>query len=120
MNTIDRLADICAAGADKCVQATGELVGKGKKRIDIIAAENKLAKAERQLGALVYSLHKTGEKNSLLVKRYIDSIEKLDNELSSLTGESVHYTAKTIKCCPACGAEVREDALFCNGCGGKL
>lgn len=120
MNTIDKLADMCAATAGKCAKATGDIVAGGKKKMDIIAIENHIAKAERQLGALVYSLHKSGEKNTLLVKRYLDNITSLDKELSALKGEQCEETYATEHRCNVCGAEVSEDALFCNSCGGKL
>ena len=36
--------------------------------------QNRLAKAQRQLGALVYSLHKAEEENQPLVDKYIENI----------------------------------------------
>lgn len=118
MTTIDRLADMCAVTADKCAKATSSIVAEGKKKMDVIALNKHIAKAQRQLGALVYSLHKSGEKNTLLVKRHLDNIDELCTELKKLTGGEDDYSDKP--CCEVCGTEVSEDALFCNGCGGKL
>ena len=42
--------------------------------MDLLALENKLSRAQRQLGALVYALHKNGEENTALVERYIETV----------------------------------------------
>ena len=40
---------------------------KGKNKLDLLNQQARLSKAQRQLGALVYSLHKAGEENPALV-----------------------------------------------------
>ena len=95
-------------------------------------AQTRLSKAQRQLGALVYSLEKNGEKNELLVKKYVDAISTIEEEIETLkkqesqgqTSYTYTYTAPAQepgkKTCPQCGAEVDEDALFCSCCGAQL
>ena len=95
-------------------------------------AQTRLSKAQRQLGALVYSLEKNGEKNDLLVKKYVDAISAIEEEIETLKkqesqGQTTYtytYTAPAQepgkKTCPQCGAEVDEDALFCSCCGAQL
>ena len=47
-------------------------------------AQSKLYKAQRQLGALVYSLAKGNEENQPLVDKYIEMIANIEQELSDL------------------------------------
>ena len=61
--------------AGKMVVATGELVEKGKKQVDILSLENQLAKAQRQLGALVYTMNRSGAENPALMQRYMEEIK---------------------------------------------
>ena len=63
MTTFDKLKGAAATLADAAVKTTGDLAQKGKKQMDLLALENKLSRAQRQLGALVYALHKNGEEN---------------------------------------------------------
>ena len=105
MTTFDKLKGAAATLADAAVKTTGDLAQKGKKQMDLLALENKLSRAQRQLGALVYALHKNGEENTALVERYIETIAD---------------DAQTAVYCPQCGAEVDPHAIFCPGCGGKL
>ena len=65
MTTFDKLKGAAATLADAAVKTTGDLAQKGKKQMDLLALENKLSRAQRQLGALVYALHKNGEENTL-------------------------------------------------------
>ena len=113
-------------------------------------AQSKLYKAQRQLGALVYSLAKGNEENQPLVDKYIEMIANIEQELSDLkaslepdtvietTFEDTEEAAADVtadaaaepaeakpeddeaKTCPQCGAPVSDDALFCNKCGAQL
>lgn len=131
---MDRILETGAKVMDSAKKTAVELAQKGKKQVDLLDAQAKKTKAERQLGALVYSLAKNAEENELLVKKYIDAIAAIDAEIEELkkeapveeepvccaepAGAAEEGTGK--KTCPQCGAEVEEDALFCNGCGAQL
>ena len=54
-----------------------DLADKGKNQLDLINEQTQLSKAERQLGALVYSLHKSGEENQPLLDKYLENIEEI-------------------------------------------
>ena len=106
--------------------------------MELIKQQGKLAKAERQLGALVYSLHKNGEENQPLVDKYLDAIAEVEAAIETLKaaaeqGEPVDIPAEEepieeepirlrgeTKICPVCNAEVDGDACFCNHCGAQL
>ena len=45
----------------------------GKNQAKLLDAQSKLAKAERQLGQLVYSLQKSGELDMELIQKYVES-----------------------------------------------
>ena len=131
--------------AEKGRNAAMDLAERGKTQAKIVNAQAKLARAQRQLGALVYSLAKGNEENQPLVDKYIEMIGTIEAELASLK-ESLDPAAVEIspeppaepaddisaqaaaetgsqpekKTCPQCGAPVSEDALFCNKCGAQL
>ena len=123
--TFDQLKAGAAALAGEAVKTTGTLVQKGKKQVDHMALETRLSKAQRQLGALVYSLHKNGEQNDALVERYVAVIAAVEKEIEELEGaptaqQAAESVDAQITCCPQCGAEVDPHAIFCPGCGNKL
>ena len=127
-----------------------DLAEKGRTQAKIVNAQSKLYKAQRQLGALVYSLAKGNEENQPLVDKYIEMIANIEQELSDLkaslepdtvietTFEETEEAAADVtadaaaepaeakpedneaKTCPQCGAPVSDDALFCNKCGAQL
>ena len=67
--------------ADAAVKTTKDLTDKGKHKMDVLAAERHLAKTQRQLGALVYSLYKNGQTNDQLVKKYLQAVEQAEGQL---------------------------------------
>ena len=131
--------------AEKGKNAAMDLAERGKTQAKIVNEQTKLARAQRQLGALVYSLAKGNEENQPLVDKYIEMIDAIEKNLAALR-ESIGTPAAeaapeseapadsvTIefpidaqpateekKTCPQCGAPVSDDALFCNKCGAQL
>ncbi len=116
--------------AEKGKSAALDLTEKAKMQVKILNDQTKLAKAQRELGALVYSLAKSGESNQPLTDKYIDAISALEQEIEqakmALGPAAVDIPLAppaenpTARICPQCGAEVPEDALFCNKCGAQL
>ena len=136
--------------AEKGKNAALDLAEKGRTQAKIVNAQSKLYKAQRQLGALAYSLAKGNEENQPLVDKYIEMIANIEQELSDLkaslepdtvietTFEETEEAAADVtadaaaepaeakpedneaKTCPQCGAPVSDDALFCNKCGAQL
>ena len=118
----DNLLESSARMADKVAKVTGEYIDKGKDKIDEMSLKNDLHKAHRQLGALVYALHKSGESNDELVQQYIDDIAKIEAELDAYKKETAKETveAEVIKFCHNCGKEVGVDDAFCKNCGNAV
>ena len=135
--------------AEKGRNAAMDLAERGRTQAKIVSEQTKLARAQRQLGALVYSLAKGNEENQPLVDKYIEMIGSIEANLHALkeslgpaaavithelyeepaecSGITVEPTAEKYKkpdtdkkTCPQCGAPVSEDALFCNKCGAQL
>ena len=61
-----------------------DLAEKGKTQALIVNEQGKLLKAQRQLGALVYSLAKGKEENQPLVDKYIEMIDNIEQEIARL------------------------------------
>ena len=131
--------------AEKGKNAALELAEKGKTQALIVNEQGKLLKAQRQLGALVYSLAKGKEENQPLVDKYIEMIDHIEQEIARLKASLTPAEAAEVeyvvheevpadqpeapaagaapeehKACPQCGAPVSDDALFCNKCGAQL
>ena len=130
--------------AEKGKNAAMDLAGKGKTQAMIVNEQGKLLKAQRQLGALVYSLAKGKEENQPLVDKYIEMIDSIEQEITRLKATLTPAEAAEVqdvepeadpveqsapeapveeparKTCPQCGAPVSDDALFCNKCGAQL
>ena len=134
---------------DSAKKTAQDLADKGKNKLDLLNQQARLSKAQRQLGALVYSLHKAGEENPALVEKYINAVAEVEKAIEEIkanmtdderaeeapaeepaaekTAESeetieeepVHLRGET-KICPVCKAEVDGDAMFCNHCGAQL
>ena len=130
---------------DTAKKAAQELADKGKNQLELLNQQARLSKAQRQLGALVYSLAKGNEENQPLVDKYIEMIDVIEKNLTALResigtpaaeaapepeapADSVTIefpidaqpAAEDKKTCPQCGAPVSDDALFCNKCGAQL
>ncbi len=119
----NQLRNAAATMADKVVNATGEVVEKGKKQVDILNLESRLARAQRQLGALVYSLAQNGEQQPDLVEQYIQEIAEIEQQLNDVASEkkeTVTVFAKAVRLCSHCKEKVEEDAVYCPYCGQKL
>ena len=84
---IDRILEAGAKAVDTAKKTATDLAREGKRQTDLLALQGKKAKAERQLGALVYSLAKNGEQNQPLVEKYIAALAALDEKIAELKAQ---------------------------------
>lgn len=125
----NRIKEMGKEYVEKGKAAALDLTEKGKVQAKLISQQSKLAKAQRQLGALVYSLAKGNEENQPLVDKYIDAIGAIEQEIEQLKSAMtpaeqeadavVEAEVKTCTC-PQCGAELEADTLFCSKCGAQI
>ena len=69
---------------DSAKKTAQDLADKGKNKLDLLNQQARLSKAQRQLGALVYSLHKAGEENPALVEKYIDAVAEVEKTIEEI------------------------------------
>ena len=69
---------------DSAKKTAQDLADKGKNKLDLLNQQARLSKAQRQLGALVYSLHKAGEENPALVEKYIDAVAEVKEAIEEI------------------------------------
>lgn len=130
MSLFENLLENSAKVADKVAKVTGEYIDKGKDKINELSLENDLSKAQKQLGALVYALHKSGESNDELVNQYIEEIAKIEKQLEEVRAEVAEAEEeikevidvdpediKDVMHCHNCGKDVDDDDAFCKHCG---
>ncbi len=121
---LNDLLDRGGALAGSAKKTAADLAQRGRRQLELTAAQSRLSKAQRQLGALVYSLARNGEENRPLVDKYIEAIAAVEAEIEALRADGAGPAAPPPepagKTCPQCGAEVGEDVLFCGGCGAQL
>ncbi|MEG0020031.1 MAG: hypothetical protein RR846_05060 [Oscillospiraceae bacterium] len=132
MKILEDFIETSAKVADQVAKVAGEYIDKGKDKISVMSLENDLAKAQRQLGALVYVLYKTGEQNEELLNKYIEDVARIELLIANLKADEAKNTVYTtsdedctcggqiIKECSQCGAEIGCCDSFCRACGAKI
>ena len=74
----DKIKEQSMQFVDVAKKTAMDLADKGKNQ------QTQLSKAQRQLGALVYSLHKSGEENQPLVDKYIEHIASIEAAIEEI------------------------------------
>jgi len=95
--------------------------GRMRRRARFLRKARELA--YRDLGGLVYNLHRFGKRNDTLVVVKLDTIARIDTELRALESALAEYQPVTIlreagvAACPRCAAIHGSDDRFCPNCG---
>lgn len=82
--TTDKIMDVASKMFGAAGEATAKIVAVGKEKVDIASLQRRLAKRQRQLGILVYTQYKSGEKDEYLVERYIREIDHIHLMLAEM------------------------------------
>ena len=90
---------------DTAKKTAQDIADKGKNQLELLNQQARLSKAQRQLGALVYSLHKAGEENQPLVDKYIDAVAEVEKAIEDIKA------SMTPEECAACEPEEEEQII---------
>ena len=105
---------------DTAKKTAQDIADKGKNQLELLNQQARLSKAQRQLGALVYSLHKAGEENPALVEKYINAVAEVEKAIeeikSNMTDDEraeveAQETVETDEDEPATGEEAAEEEI---------
>ncbi len=95
--------------------------GRMRRRARFLRKARELA--YRDLGGLVYSLHRFGQRNDALVLAKLETIARIDNELRGLESALAEHQPVTVlreagvAACQRCAAIHGSDDRFCPNCG---
>lgn len=101
---------------DSAKKTAQDLADKGKNKLDLLNQQARLSKAQRQLGALVYSLHKAGEENPALVEKYIDAVAEVEKAIEEIKAGMTEDERAEVEAQDA--ADAAEDAPRAGAGGG--
>lgn len=95
--------------------------GKLRRRLRFVGRARELAL--RDLGGLVFDLHRYGRERNDLVDQKLNALATLDSEMRALQALLDDHPAVTVlhepgvATCPRCGALHASDAAYCSACG---
>jgi hypothetical protein len=95
--------------------------GRMRRRARFLRKARELA--YRDLGGLVYNLHRFGQRNDALVLAKLTTLGQIDTELRTLEGALAEHQPVTvlrdagIAACPRCAAIHGSEDRFCPNCG---
>ncbi|MGH2904775.1 MAG: zinc ribbon domain-containing protein, partial [Solirubrobacteraceae bacterium] len=95
--------------------------GRMRRRARFLRKARELA--YRDLGGLVYNLHRLGQRNDPLVLAKLSTLSQIDSELRTLEAALAEHQPLTvlrdagIAACPRCAAIHGSEDRFCPNCG---
>ena len=111
VNTTKNVAATAGKKTDGAIK-TSKLKLKGSQLNSDIKNKNE------KLGALVYEMSKTGEKDTEAFDALIAEIDAAKAELEDISKQLDELRGRVA--CPACGVKTDNDNAFCPKCGAKL
>ena len=118
MDFLDNAIDNAKEVMDIAYKKTNEVVNTGKQKFDGASLQNKRSKDFEKLGEINYNLIKDTEIEDGDIKVLVDEINRKSAKIAEIKQELNNAKCKRI--CPACGAAIDENAVFCQVCGIKL
>jgi hypothetical protein len=110
-----------ADGAHPAAPAGFQSRGRARRRARFLRKARELA--YRDLGGLVFSLHRFGQRNDALVLAKLTTLTQIDGELRAIEGALGERQPITvlreagITACPRCAAIHSSEDSFCPNCG---
>ena len=121
MTIFDKIGE----GVKSFTEKASDVVEASKIAAKINAEKNVITALKTQIGELVFSQHQVSKVSDpdllALCQKITESqeiINKYEEDIVSIKKESPKEAKKSV--CKYCGAEIKENAKFCLGCGSKL
>lgn len=115
------LDDVISTGKNVVSAAgkkTDEAVRFSKLKIKESQLNGDIKSKFEKLGALIYQMAKSGEKDNEQFDAYIAEIDGCYDELADI--EKQFDELRNEVTCPGCGAKCKDENSFCPKCGAKL
>ena len=113
-NVINTTKNVAATAGKK----TDEAVRMSKLKVKKTQLESDIKNKYEKLGALVYEMAKTGEKDAEAFDTLIAEVDAANVELEDVAKQLDELRGKVT--CPSCGVKTDNDNTFCPKCGAKL
>lgn len=113
-NVINTTKNVAATAGKK----TDETIRVSKLKVKVTQLNSDIKNKNEKLGALVYEMAKSGEKDTEAFDAIIAELDAANEELADI--EKQLDDVKGVVTCPSCGAKTDNENAFCPKCGGKL
>lgn len=113
-NVINTTKNVAATAGKK----TDETIRVSKLKVKVSQLNSDIKNKNEKLGALVYEMAKSGEKDTEAFDAIIAELDAANEELADI--EKQLDDVKGVVTCPSCGAKTDNENAFCPKCGGKL
>ena len=111
INTTKNVAQTAGKKTDKAIRTSKLKIKSGQ-------LSNEIKNKYEKLGALVYEMAKTNDKDTDAFDAIIAEIDDANAELASIEKQLDDLKGKVA--CPVCGVKTDNDNAFCPKCGAKL
>lgn len=116
-NTAVQVSDVAVDAVYSAGKKAGELVDTARIQLRIVDRKAEVNLALRELGEILYATHVGEPSDSEIMLAKLQEIDVLKAEIAELENRLGRKPAPAV--CGTCGAQVREDAAFCEECGEK-
>lgn len=118
MSFVDNVINSTKNAAAAVGKKTDEAISTSKLKFKLNQLQNDIKSKNEKLGALVYEMNKSGEKDTEAFDAIIAEIDTANSELSDVQKQL--DALKGVVSCPGCGVKTDADNAFCPKCGAKL
>ena len=113
-NVVNTTKNVAATAGKK----TDEAIKTSKLKFKSSQLNNDIKNKNEKLGALVYEMSKSGEKDTEAFDALIAEIDTAKTELDEISKQLDELKGRVT--CTACGFKTDNDNAFCPKCGAKL
>lgn len=113
-NVVNTTKNVAATAGKK----TDGAIKTSKLKLKSSQLNSDIKNKNEKLGALVYEMSKTGEKDTEAFDTLIAEIDAAKSELEDISKQLDEL--KGMVACPVCGVKTDNDNAFCPKCGAKL